>query len=270
MFHDLVNSKKTAISNTVIRSKIKPAEKALYAVLKLVSNPHLKTTYSALKNFLKERRTATENRLSALQNSIKDIPQSDNKSFTLVPIDILLSPALSLSAKGIYMMIRSYATFKGFVIKKDYFLKKSGMGADSFNTAWKELLDCQLLCKQQNRTAFGQFIYTYQLSDLQNTGCALDAPAEKKESESEHAEKESLGKVISMTLDAVRTHAQSNKIESTRPKKEKYIAVSHTPYQKSFRTGQLIRGNFDQREYDDEFWKRRELQALQDIGFADV
>ena len=255
MFNNLEDSKKTAVSNAVIRSSMKPAEKALFAVLKLVSTPFAKTTYAMLKNFLKERRTATENRLQELSASIQNISADDKKSFTLMPIDILLSPALSLTAKGIYMMIRSYATFKGFVIKKDFFLRKSEIGEDAFNTAWKELLDCSLLCKAQNRAVSGQFIYTYQLAELaaSETQIAEDPAAlDEKTEEKEH---QPLSRVINLTAEKVRSFTSAQKKPYTKTdSRTSHISV-----------GTSNRANFNQRIYDDSFWDN-----IMNISLADT
>lgn len=211
--------KNTAINNSIVRSSCKPALNALQAILSIVSNGYIKLSISSLKAYLKEGRTAIKSRLSELKE-IQDQMQPPANNFTLIPEDILLNPALSLSAKGIYMTIRSYATFAGFVIKKDYFYKKSGMYYKTFDRAWKELQTAGFLVAHQHRSPSGKFIYTYEMPEIENISQSeACTSAEQKE-----AMQDKPKTVIEITAEIARLHkalASRTTANSTAPAQEK-------------------------------------------------
>ena len=193
--------KQIAINNSIIRSTCKPALKALQAILSIVSNGYIKVSVSSLKTYLKEGRTAINSRLSELKE-IQDDMEEPAKHFTLIPENILLSATLSLTAKGLYMMLRSYATFAGFVITKDYFYKKSGMYYKTFDRAWKELQSAGFLVAHQHRSPSGKFIYTYEMPELENVSQSeACTSAEQKE-----AKQDKPKTVIEITAEIARLH----------------------------------------------------------------
>ena len=208
--------KQIAINNSIIRSTCKPALKALQAILSILSNGYIKVSVSSLKQYLKEGRTAINSRLSELKE-IQDDMKEPAKHFTLIPENILLDSTLSLSAKGIYMMIRSYATFAGFVITKDYFYKKSGMYYKTFNRAWKELQTAGFLVAHQHRSPSGKFIYTYEMPELENVSQSeACTSAEQKEAMQDKSKT-----VIEITAEIARLHRVIAK--ATTQKKEQNV-----------------------------------------------
>lgn len=213
--------KQIAINNSIIRNTCKPALKALQAILSIVSNGYIKVSVSSLKTYLKEGRTAINSRLSELKE-IQDDMKEPAKNFTLIPENILLSATLSLSAKGIYMMIRSYATFAGFVITKDYIYKKSGMYYKTFDRAWKELQTAGFLAAHQHRSPSGKFIYTYEIPELENVSQSeACTSAEQKE-----AMQDKPKTVIEITAEIARLHRVIAK--ATTQKKEQNV-ISKLP-----------------------------------------
>lgn len=249
--------KHIAINNSIIRSTCKPALKALQAILSIVSNGYIKVSVSSLKTYLKEGRTAINSRLSELKE-IQDDMKEPAKNFTLIPENILLVPTLSLSAKGIYMMIRSYATFAGFVITKDYFYKKSGMYYKTFDRAWKELQTAGLLAAHQHRSPSGKFIYTYSLPELENVSQseACDS-AEQKE-----AKQDKQKTVIELTAEIARLHkvlasstlkkVQNDKSELPLPTVQRR-KNNFAPFPMWQNSELDPRHNFTERKYSDEF-----------------
>lgn len=208
--------KQIAINNSIIRNTCKPALKALQAILSIVSNGYIKVSVSSLKTYLKEGRTAINSRLSELKE-IQDDMKEPTKNFTLIPENILLSATLSLTAKGLYMMIRSYATFAGFVITKDYFYKKSGMYYKTFDRAWKELQTAGFLAAHQHRSPSGKFIYTYEMPELENVSQSeACTSAEQKE-----AMQDKPKTVIEITAEIARLHRVIAK--ATTQKKEQNV-----------------------------------------------
>lgn len=208
--------KQIAINNSIIRSTWKPALKALQAILSIVSNGYIKVSVSSLKTYLKEGRTAINSRLSELKE-IQDDMKEPAKHFTLIPENILLKPTLSLTAKGLYMMIRSYATFAGFVITKDYFYKKSGMYYKTFDRAWKELQTAGFLAAHQHRSPSGKFIYTYEMPEIENVSQSeACTSAEQKE-----AMQDKPKTVIEITAEIARLHRVIAK--ATTQKKEQNV-----------------------------------------------
>ena len=213
--------KQIAINNSIIRSTCKPALKALQAILSIVSNGYIKVSVSSLKTYLKEGRTAINSRLSELKE-IQDDMKEPAKHFTLIPENILLSATLSLTAKGLYMMLRSYATFAGFVITKDYFYKKSGMYYKTFDRAWKELQSAGFLVAHQHRSPSGKFIYTYEMPELENVSQSeACTSAEQKE-----AKQDKPKTVIEITAEIARLHRF---IASTVTKKKEQNVTSKLP-----------------------------------------
>lgn len=213
--------KQIAINNSIIRNTCKPALKALQAILSIVSNGYIKVSVSSLKTYLKEGRTAINSRLSELKE-IQDDMKEPAKNFTLIPENILLSATLSLTAKGLYMMLRSYATFAGFVITKDYFYKKSGMYYKTFDRAWKELQTAGFLAAHQHRSPSGKFIYTYEIPELENVSQSeACTSAEQKE-----AMQDKPKTVIEITAEIARLHRVIAK--ATTQKKEQNV-ISKLP-----------------------------------------
>lgn len=238
--------KNIAIPNSVVRSKVSPAIKALQAILSVVSNEYRKITYTFLSRFLKEKRTATESRLKELYLVQNGFAQQNKKSFTLIAEDILFSTELSLSAKGIYMMIKSLATFSGFVISKDYFYKRSGMSFKTFDKAWKELTRAKILKMQQHRAYNGKFIYTYNLAELDTTEIQeTEHIASDKSDEVEITSTE-----ITALADAAAKHKKSHykyKQNNTQEFKNVY---------REYDQGYIRqKHNYTQREYSDEFFE---------------
>lgn len=250
--------KHIAINNSIIRNTCKPALKALQAILSILSNGYIKVSVSSLKQYLKEGRTAINSRLSELKE-IQDDMKEPTKNFTLIPENILLDPTLSLTAKGIYMMLRSYATFAGFVITKDYFYKKSGMYYKTFDRAWKELQTAGLIAAHQHRSPSGKFIYTYSLPELENVSQseACDS-AEQKE-----AKQDKQKTVIELTAEIARLHRLI--ASSVTMKKEQNVTSklplttdqrrknNFAPFPMWQNTEPEQVKNFTERKYSDEF-----------------
>lgn len=248
----------TAINNSIIRSTCKPALKALQAILSILSNGYIKISISSLKQYLKEGRTAINSRLSELKE-IQDDLKEPAKGFTLIPETVLLSPTLSLTSKGLYMMIRSYATFAGFVITKDYFYKKSGMYYKTFDRAWKELQTAGFLATHQHRSPSGKFIYTYEMPELENVSQSeVCSSVEQKE-----AKQDKPKTVIELTAEIARLHRV---IAKATTKKREQNVKSELPLatdqrrKNNFAPFPMLQNsepeqvrNFKQRIYSDEF-----------------
>lgn len=235
--------KNISIPNSITRAKVHPALKALQAILSVVASDYHIITYSFLSNFLKEKRTATETKLKEL-NELQPLMNRSGSSFTLISNEILLSDKLSLASKGLYMMIKSFATFSGFVITKDYFYKISGMSFKTFDKAWQELIKADLLQMQQHRTYNGQFIYTYNLTELSpaSTNQGIQEPEESPEITPTQ---------ITALADAAARHRKAHCNYSKRAcDHNQNRTYSHYKAQDS--KPKNI-GNFTQRDYDDEF-----------------
>lgn len=247
--------KNITVNNSIIRSACKPALKALQAILSLVSSPYTKFTVSGLKTYLKEGRTAINSRLSELEEVQPEFKEPA-KHFTLIPESVLLNPTLSLSAKGIYMMIRSFATFAGFVITKDYFYKKSGMYYKTFDRAWKELQQAKLLTAHQHRSITGKFIYTYSMPELesvQSEACTSASEQTTKTKQDKHKT------VIELTAEVARLHKVLASEKAKTVKSELPLPTvqsrrnSFTDFSKWQNPEVLQKNNFKQRTYSEEF-----------------
>ena len=247
--------KNISVNNSIIRNACKPALKALQAILSLVSSPYAKLTVSSLKPYLKEGRTAINSRLSELAEVQAEF-STPAKHFTLILESVLLNPALSLSAKGIYMMIRSFATFAGFVITKDYFYKKSGMYYKTFDRAWKELQTAGLIASHQHRSITGKFIYTYSMPELESVQSEACTSASEQTTE---ATKDKPEKVIELTAEVARLHkllaiekAKTVKSELPLPTVQRR-RNSFTDFSKWQNAEVLQKNNFKQRTYSEEY-----------------
>lgn len=232
--------KNISIPNSITRAKVHPALKALHAILSVVASDYHIITYSFLSNFLKEKRTATETKLKEL-NELQHLMNRSGSSFTLISNEILLSDKLSLASKGLYMMIKSFATFHGFVITKDYFYKISGMSFKTFDKAWKELIKADLLLMQQHRTYNGQFIYTYNLTEL--------ATASNQEVQEPEESPEITPTQITALADAAARHRKAHCNYSKRACDHNQNRRTYSHYETEIRQ----KNNYTQREYDDEF-----------------
>ena len=250
--------KHIAINNSIIRSKCKPALKALQAILSIVTNGYIKVSVSSLKQYLKEGRTAINSRLSELAE-MQDDMKEPAKHFTLIPEKFLLNPTLSLTAKGIYMMIRSYATFAGFVITKDYFYKKSGMYYKTFDRAWKELQQAELLAAHQHRSITGKFIYTYSMPELENVS---QSEACSSASEQNNTPKDKPKTVIELTAEIARLHkvlasATLKKVQNVKSElplsTDQRRKNNFVPFYNWQNSGIDPRHNFTERKYTEEF-----------------
>ena len=250
--------KNISINNSIIRSTQKPALKALHAILTTVSSPYYKITLKSLNTFVKEGRTALKSRLAELKD-IQASMQPSTGSFTLISESILLSTSLTLTAKGIYMMIKSYATFEGFVITKDYFFKKSGLYFKTYDRAWKELQQAGLLTVSQHRSRTGKFIYTYELAEL--SAKTEVSPASETATNFEQPTKKT---VIELTAEVARLH-KALAVRSTRsepvkkatqlpcgadPKLRRRLPGSETWFERE-NIPQMC--NFSQREYSEDY-----------------
>lgn len=95
-------------------------------------------------------------------------------SFAAVSNIALRDKNLSLKAKGLYALIRSYITLDDFTLYKGYLISLSTDGLRSFNTAWDELKKFGYLKQFRIREENG-FKYEYDLLDEPD----LDTPATK-------------------------------------------------------------------------------------------
>ena len=250
--------KHTAINNNIVRNTCKPALKALQAILSILSNGYIKVSVSSLKQYLKEGRTAINSRLSELKEIQEDMKEPA-KNFTLIPENVLLDSTLSLTAKGIYMMIRSYATFAGFIITKDYFYKKSGLYYKTFDRAWKELQTAGFLATHQHRTPSGKFIYTYEMPELENVSQSEACISEEQKDTPQDKSKT----VIELTAEIARLHRVIAK--ATTKKREQNVTSklplatdqrrknNFTPFPKWQNSEVEQINNYTQRTYSDEF-----------------
>ncbi len=236
--------KNITVPNSIVRSKVSPALKALQAILSELSHDYIKITHKTLGKFIKEKRVAIDTKLSEL-TTVQTLMAGASKSFTIISSDILMSPVLSLHAKGIYLMIKSFATYPGFVISKDFFYSKSKMSYKCFDKAWQELKKANLLSMSQHRTYTGKFIYTYQLTELETH---LEAPTEVSDV------KQPATKITSTEITALADAANKHKKECC--KKANNTTTKNTPgwKEQKYDSGYIRqKHNYTQREYSDEF-----------------
>lgn len=85
-------------------------------------------------------------------------------NFTIVSSEVLKNKELSLKAKGLFALIVSYISIPNFILYKSFLMEQSSDGTNSFNTAWKELLNAGYLTMQKVNTCNG-FTYIYDIND---------------------------------------------------------------------------------------------------------
>ena len=77
--------------------------------------------------------------------------------FSQVSNAVIQNENLSLQGRGLYCLIQSYINCPNFEIKKNFIVKKSGLGRDAFQRYWNELKSVGLLIQ-------------YKLKDPKNGG----------------------------------------------------------------------------------------------------
>src|SRR5690554_6890684 len=85
--------------------------------------------------------------------------------FTAVSNDLVKDRALSLKAKGLYMLIQSFVVIPNFDLYLNTLKKEVKEGEHSFMGAWKELKDNGYLVQYRSRGQDGKFIWEYELLD---------------------------------------------------------------------------------------------------------
>jgi len=90
---------------------------------------------------------------------------SPSTYFSIISNHALRDPKLSLKAKGLYSLIRSYITMDNFTLYKNTLIKQCQEKETSFESTWKELKDKGYLLQHKNRVKDGSFHYTYELLD---------------------------------------------------------------------------------------------------------
>lgn len=103
-------------------------------------------------------------------NTSKIIRQADvTKNFSIIPNHIAQSTELSPNAKSLIIHLLSMPDNWYYV--KTQFWKKTNLGRDAFNRAWKELEEIGYICSE--RIIEGNLVrgYNYVISDLPIFGC---------------------------------------------------------------------------------------------------
>jgi hypothetical protein len=84
--------------------------------------------------------------------------------FAQVSNDVMRDTEISLKAKGLYCLIRSYITIPNFNLYKSHLRSKCMEGAESFDSAWRELIKAGYLVQKKYRSpSTGLFTYEYEL-----------------------------------------------------------------------------------------------------------
>ena len=103
-------------------------------------------------------------------NKSKIIRQADvTKNFSIIPNHIAQSIELSPNAKSLIIHLLSMPDDWYYI--KTQFWRKTNLGRDAFNKAWKELEDVGYICSE--RIIEGNLVrgYNYIISDLPIFGC---------------------------------------------------------------------------------------------------
>lgn len=86
--------------------------------------------------------------------------------YSSVSNEVLRTPNLSTSAKGLYACIQSYISIEGFTLYKSTLRKATKEGEHAFERMWKELKDSGYLKQYKYKDEVtGKFIYEYELLD---------------------------------------------------------------------------------------------------------
>ena len=88
------------------------------------------------------------------------------EGFTIAGNNAVRDEGLSLKAKGLYVLIRSYITLEGFELTKSFLMQRCMEGEKAFNSSWDELKEKGYLKIHQYSTGNGKFRYEYELLDV--------------------------------------------------------------------------------------------------------
>jgi hypothetical protein len=117
---------------------------------------------------------------------------ADDEYFAQVSNIALRDDKLSLKAKGLYALIKSYITIKDFTLYKNTLKKQCVEKEKAFEGAWKELKDNGYLIQYRLLDEKGQYYYEYRLLHYPNLELAKethDKQNRKKEEEKNHTPK---------------------------------------------------------------------------------
>ena len=98
-------------------------------------------------------------------NVMDDESIEKQKGFTIAVNNAVRDDGLSLRAKGLYVLIRSYITMEGFELTKAFLMQRCMEGEKAFNSSWEELKKKGYLKIHQYSTGNGdgKFRYEYKL-----------------------------------------------------------------------------------------------------------
>lgn len=85
--------------------------------------------------------------------------------FCMVPNELVRNKEISLSAKGLYLLIRSYITIPNIILSKSKLEYMCIEGEKAFKTVWKELQNSGYLVCAKRKNDKGVFCYEYDLLD---------------------------------------------------------------------------------------------------------
>lgn len=85
--------------------------------------------------------------------------------FSMISNNLLRNKEISLKAKGLYSLIRSYETLENFDLYKSFLMSQCEEGRKAFDSAWKELKDAGYLVQYRMKDTKNQFYYEYELME---------------------------------------------------------------------------------------------------------
>jgi hypothetical protein len=103
--------------------------------------------------------------------------------WSMIPNEVIQNKNLSLKAKGLYCLIRSYITMGNFNLYQDFLRSRCKEKSTAFDAAWKELKDAGYLIQHKIRKPKGNYYYEYELLST-----VLNEKPESEKSESEKPE----------------------------------------------------------------------------------
>lgn len=134
------------------------------------------------------------------------ITRRKNVPFTMISNNIAEDNSISMSAKGLYLVISDFISKPGFTLYKTVLQQQYCVeGEKAFNRAWKELIDKGYLLVEKSKGKDGRYIYNYELSDEPENISSDDPEGEEPEVKN-HAIKTSVQTLKNRTTCSKKPH----------------------------------------------------------------